>query len=234
MNKFFSAPPALAVIPSLYLAPGLGNSVNRAKKSAFRAFSWALISLTTAGALPVMAADESGDYAVAGAGSQPCSRFVTAANEQREQDILLFSYWIEGYASGLNRMLNDTFDVTPFATSSPLVQLTLSACQQAPDRLVEVASAQVINAFDGLRSRQATTPMALSHAGRDVQVRTQTLGLAQQRLSDLGLYTSRVDGLYGPGTRSAIERYQTDVGLDVTGLPDAATLIRLFITPAAN
>ncbi len=58
--------------------------------------------------------------------------------------------------------------------------------------------------------------------------------VAQQWVSDyvaaiqtdfrtMGYYTGEIDGIYGPETIAAIERFQTDQGLPVTGLVDPAT-----------
>lgn len=46
---------------------------------------------------------------------------------------------------------------------------------------------------------------------------------AQRKLASLGLYTSKVDGLPGPGTSSAISKFQRIRGLSVTGKLDSAT-----------
>lgn len=46
---------------------------------------------------------------------------------------------------------------------------------------------------------------------------------AQRKLASLGLYTSKVDGLSGPGTSAAIRKFQKIRGLDVTGHLDAET-----------
>ena len=51
-----------------------------------------------------------------------------------------------------------------------------------------------------------------------------SLADAQRRLAGLGLYTSKVDGLPGPGTTKAISRFQRIRGLSVTGQLDDATV----------
>lgn len=51
-----------------------------------------------------------------------------------------------------------------------------------------------------------------------------SLSEAQRRLAVLGLYTSKVDGLPGPGTTKAISRFQQIRGLNVTGRLDDATV----------
>lgn len=49
----------------------------------------------------------------------------------------------------------------------------------------------------------------------------------QEALSQLG-YSLDVDGYYGPGTRSAVERFQSSRGLTVTGQVNDATWSSLF------
>lgn len=46
---------------------------------------------------------------------------------------------------------------------------------------------------------------------------------AQQRLHTWGYYGGAVDGMWGPETRTAVERYQQNRGLAVTGRLDDAT-----------
>ncbi len=51
-----------------------------------------------------------------------------------------------------------------------------------------------------------------------------SLADAQRRLADMGLYTSKVDGLSGPGTLAAIRKFQRIRGLPVSGQLDGATI----------
>ena len=50
----------------------------------------------------------------------------------------------------------------------------------------------------------------------------------QQRLLDLGYYTGKVDGQFGGGTRSAVEAFQAQHGLDADGIAGDATLSILY------
>lgn len=54
-----------------------------------------------------------------------------------------------------------------------------------------------------------------------------SLADAQRKLAQLGLYTSKVDGLPGPGTSRAISTFQQANGLPATGQLDAATVSAL-------
>jgi N-acetylmuramoyl-L-alanine amidase len=54
-----------------------------------------------------------------------------------------------------------------------------------------------------------------------------TIGGMQARLAHLQYYTGAIDGNYGPMTRGAVMSFQANAGLDVTGVPDQATLDEL-------
>src|SRR5882724_4204391 len=54
---------------------------------------------------------------------------------------------------------------------------------------------------------------------------------AQQRLSALGFYAGAVDGIWGPDTRAAVERFQLSRGLPVTGDLDQVTASALQAAP---
>ena len=49
----------------------------------------------------------------------------------------------------------------------------------------------------------------------------------QQKLSDLGYYKGRVDGIYGTNTQSAVKSFQRNVGLTADGIAGSATLLYL-------
>lgn len=49
----------------------------------------------------------------------------------------------------------------------------------------------------------------------------------QKKLSDLGYYKGRVDGVYGQNTQSAVKSFQRSVGLTADGIAGSATLLYL-------
>jgi peptidoglycan hydrolase-like protein with peptidoglycan-binding domain len=51
----------------------------------------------------------------------------------------------------------------------------------------------------------------------------------QSRLANLGYYRGAIDGFSGPATRAALNRYQIDRHLRVTGTPTTGTLQSLGI-----
>ena len=59
---------------------------------------------------------------------------------------------------------------------------------------------------------------------------TANIKAVQQRLSDLGYYTYKVDGLWGYRTTSAVKKFQRDYGLTVDGIVGKNTEKALKIT----
>lgn len=54
--------------------------------------------------------------------------------------------------------------------------------------------------------------------------------VVQQRLQQQGAYTGRTDGIWGPDSQSALERYQQTHGLQVTGQLNQATVATLGLS----
>jgi peptidoglycan hydrolase-like protein with peptidoglycan-binding domain len=54
----------------------------------------------------------------------------------------------------------------------------------------------------------------------------------QERLRQLGAYAGRVDGVWGPDSQAALERFQQSRGLQVTGQLSQATVSTLGLSPA--
>lgn len=71
-----------------------------------------------------------------------------------------------------------------------------------------------------------TTSSSLIKAGSS----SSDVKKVQQRLKDLGYYTSSVDGIYGSGTTYAVKRFQSANGLTADGIAGPNTLSKLGIT----
>jgi hypothetical protein len=61
-----------------------------------------------------------------------------------------------------------------------------------------------------------------------------TVTAVQTRLTQLGYYNGPADGIYGPLTRDAVARYQTNLNLQVTGNLSNGTLQSLGVPGLAN
>jgi peptidoglycan hydrolase-like protein with peptidoglycan-binding domain len=90
----------------------------------------------------------------------------------------------------------------PLLLSAPLLSAAPAAAQQVPP----------------LTYAQPLAPEALNRV--------------QDRLRQVGAYSGRVDGIWGPDSQAALERYQQRNGLQVTGQLNPATATLLGLNPA--
>jgi curli biogenesis system outer membrane secretion channel CsgG len=88
-------------------------------------------------------------------------------------------------------------------------QMVKSVREYAPQRVAGGLGTGGALAVDG-----ASTPSSATFSVAD----------AQRKLAELGLYTSKVDGVSGPGTLAAIRKFQKIRGLAATGQLDGETV----------
>jgi len=177
--------------------------------------------------LGLLAADGEGRYAIRGAGSQTCDAFVEAV--EQDENVSTYLRWVEGYISASNLHTEDTFEASPFVTTADTANVLLKVCQDNGELRVETALAQLLNTLQPVRLTSDSEVLELEAGQRRLQLRRETLMAVQRALSEGGFYRSSIDGIYGPGTRRAIEAYQEKADLEVTGLPDIQTLIPLTL-----
>ena len=84
----------------------------------------------------------------------------------------------------------------------------------------------------GMTGRSATTSTTSQRAAAAQP--SADIRESQQQLKSLGYYDGQVDGLWGPETQGAVERYQRERGLSASGRIDAATRESLRETTAGR
>ena len=90
------------------------------------------------------------------------------------------------------------------------------------DGVVEqMAPAEVASAT--LSIGDVTLPLLLGHLNPIDDTKDDGISALQARLKNLGYHPGRIDGCLGPRTRAALQRFQRDHDLDVTGEADDAT-----------
>jgi peptidoglycan hydrolase-like protein with peptidoglycan-binding domain len=95
-------------------------------------------------------------------------------------------------------------------------------------RLVPFASLLLVAAcaepYGPTRMSGASAPTTRAAPAPIVPQASAEVRDAQQRLRTLGFYDGAIDGLWGPETQGAVERFQRQQGLDMTARLDAATV----------
>ncbi len=178
-------------------------------------------------AAPVLAGTEDGRYVIKGAGNGTCQRFVTE-REAESQAYALFGGWLAGYLTAYNQLSEQTFDIAPWQNLDLLAALIDNFCRQNPDVRFIAAVGSMIVQLQTTRLRTASEQIEATAGEHTITIFRNVLRDVQQLLKDLGYYESEVDGLYGEGTRLALESYQQAKGLATTGVPDQRTLFQLY------
>ncbi len=193
----------------------------------------ALLSFLAAAfmSLEARAADSGGQFAVEGIGGSTCESFVAAKSESSDA-YWMFLGWLDGYMTGINQYSPETYDITPWQSQNLLAALFEKFCAKNPGaNFFAVANKTIVELRDD-RLRESSAPVVAAVGERTIGVYRETLRRVQVLLEEGGHYKGKVDGLFGPNTQRALESYQNQAGLTVTGLPDQATLFKL-LSPAA-
>jgi hypothetical protein len=183
--------------------------------------------------LEARAADSGGQFAVKGIGGRTCEGFVTAKSESSDA-YWMFLGWLDGYMTGINQYAPETYDITPWQSRNLLAALFEKFCARNPGaNFFAVANKMTVELRDD-RLRESSAPVVAKVGERTVGIYREILRRVQVLLKEGGHYKGEVDGLFGPNTRHALESYQKQVGLTVTGLPDQATLFKLLSPSVAR
>ena len=174
-----------------------------------------------------LAATTDEKYVIKGAGNGTCERFV-AEREAQSQAYALFGGWLAGYITAYNQFTDETFDIAPWQNLDLLAAFLDNFCRQNPDLAFVSAVGAMISALQPTRLRTASEKIEAAVGDERITLFRNVLRDIQIRLTDLGHYQGAADGLYGEGTRRALEAYQQVKALPLTGLPDQRTLFELY------
>lgn len=172
-------------------------------------------------------ADSDGRFAIKGAGLASCQDYASARAEQSQLVYSLLG-WLDGYLTAYNQLSPNTFDVAAWESTDLFARILDSHCEKHPDdRFFTVARAIVAQIAD--QRLQKNSPLIPVQRGEQgLLIYQETLRRVQEKLSGRGHYAGEIDGQFGDQTRTALEAFQAEQGLAVSGLPDQATLWKLF------
>ncbi|MCB0966952.1 MAG: peptidoglycan-binding protein [Ilumatobacter sp.] len=100
--------------------------------------------------------------------------------------------------------------------------------QDSDEFRAAVSAFQADNGLDPTGELDAATIAALQAALGDNSILTSTIIEVQQLLTELGYYTGPIDGTWSDELSDAIMAFQTDLGVEPTGILDAATLRAIY------
>lgn len=179
------------------------------------------------------AADKNGKYAVRGVGSSKCSQMVSAIDSKdqnvRKDAVLLYTSWLNGYLTYVNRIEKETYDIVPLTDSSYLLAVIVGQCRNNPDALMDSISVQVVGALSKARITSESPLVALAVGDQKGSFRKATLIALQNKLIALGHFKGKADGEFGTSSQKALRAFQKAEKLKETGFPDTDTLMRALL-----
>ena len=173
------------------------------------------------------AADRGGQFAVEGAGLGSCEHFIEARSNG---DAAFHQYvgWLTGYLTAMNQYSPNTFDIAPWQSIDLLVALAEQHCRKnLKNNFLQVAIFMVI-ALKEDRLQEMSPAVVVKVGDTSLILYREVLRRIQHVLKRRGTYDGDLDGQFDPGTQNAIEIFQKEEQLPVTGLPDQITLLRLL------
>ena len=180
-----------------------------------------------AGPPALHAADESGQFAVKGAGIADCSDFLQATRDRTEK-LYLYGGWINGYVSALNQTQEETYDLTPWQTTDFLATFIARYCEQNPSESFFKATADMVADLKSQRLRQRAQRVPVAVGEFKTHLYASTIKFMQERLKLQGHFQGPINSTYDPKTQEAVAAFQRGAELEATGFPDQITLLRLF------
>jgi hypothetical protein len=202
------------------------------------------------------AATSTGQFAIEGAGVATCSAFVAARKARTEalpqrapgpqaepksqpdaevqsglDAYARFIGWVEGYLTGVNRYVGDTYDIAPWEAPELFGVIIGEHCEKNPDERLFSVVQKVVVTLSETRLKQPSPSVRLAAKGRTFIVYEEVVRRAQEALKRQNLYQGAADGQWNEATQLALAGYQALVGLEDTGLPDQLTLWLLFSPP---
>ncbi|RYH02990.1 hypothetical protein EU805_04425 [Salipiger sp. IMCC34102] len=175
--------------------------------------------------LPALAADADGDFGVDGIGRASCEELTTAIAADETDKINAFGSWTSGFISATNALSEQTFDVTPWQSEALTLNLLNTFCGQNPETLFVNAVGRLIQTFAPARLTESSQVQVLGEGEDSVRIYVTVLDGVRRALTEAGYEVAE-----GPdGLTQALTAFQTDEGIETTGLPDQQTLLELFL-----
>lgn len=184
---------------------------------------WALVAASA----NVGAADREGRFAFEGAGLGTCQQFISN-RDKNSTDFFLYAGWIDGYVTGLNRFMPETYDLAPWQTTEVLVAMVASYCSQNPEANFAGAVERLGAHLKTERLVRREELIQVSYQDRTVLIYPSVLDRVKKALLSQGLLKGPLGKGFDEPTALALMEFQRRHKLEVNGLPTHVSLTRLF------
>ena len=185
------------------------------------------LMLATASVTTAQAADEKGRFAVKGPGLASCQDFVNHVKD-KSQTFYVMGGWLLGFLSAHNLHMENTYDAASWQSGELLLGLMENYCRQRPEERFAEGAIKLIRLLMPNRLTTESRLVRAENGENRVAVYEEVMRRTQQALKDQGYYAGVIDGLYGPGSKTALTKFQEANKLPTTGVPDPRTLFAIF------
>lgn len=175
-----------------------------------------------------LSADNTGKFAVKGAGKKDCASFTKAMTE-KNTDYYLFGGWIEGFISSYNQFQTENFDITPWQTTELLLAFLKVHCDKNPKTKFLTATNGLIKSIFPIRLTENSNFVKIQVGKNQSYFYQEIIERAKKRLKEMGYISGRTDTTLNQDDAIAIEKFQRKIGIKVTGILDQRTLASLFL-----
>jgi hypothetical protein len=174
-----------------------------------------------------IAADDTGAFAIKGAGALNCQTFVA---ERAKQSNLYYMIggWLDGYLSGVNQYQEGTYDATSYESPELLLLIMQNHCADNPDDLLFSVVSSLIGTLAPDRLTNVSPMVTIRVGDRQGRLYELVLERMQRELEERGHLPAESPPGFTDEMIDAIKAYQASIAFEPTGFPDQATLLRLF------
>lgn len=132
--------------------------------------------------------------------------------------------WLTGYMTAHQRLMPDTFDLTPWQTVPVLLSLLRQFCAANGEKNVEAGAQQLVGYLRANALKEPAEVVSVGNGKNLVLLYVPVVAEVRRKLGEAGHPA-------GPSIEdltAALRDYQADKGLPETGLPDQRTLATLL------
>ncbi|MCF6196676.1 MAG: peptidoglycan-binding protein [Emcibacter sp.] len=171
--------------------------------------------------------DKDGRYAIRGAGLLSCKVFLEE-RPKKSPAYMMIGGWLDGYITAYNKLQQDTFDVSPYASTELLGVVIGQHCKDNPDDLLGPILDSILARLNKDKLDTASPFVTVTVGDYETSLYARTIQEIQTRLSQKGLFKGISNGNWNDETTAAVARYQKAIGYNASGYPDQKTLWYLF------